>query len=423
MNKLHKVLHNLKTSSLGSFITQAYIYMRYVCYLCWKPLIVRRIHKKEQLTILFFMADVSMWKCDGLFNQLLTIPKYNPIIVPLLYPHETIDSRRKIQDNIKHFCALKKYPYHDGYDFINQIWYDAKQLQPDIVIFPQPYNTGHKLNKIEHFWLNSLFVYIPYCLKIERDNSMYNTLLINIAKVFAPTSYMISDLKNILYSKAKNIVVTGYFLADEIQKEHPDPWLQDNHKTKRIIWAPHHSINDFDILDYSTFLDVADIMIELAKKYADRCQFAFKPHPKLMDKLYRHPQWGKEKTDQYYAKWNSLPNGFSVQGEYVGLFQHSDALIHDCSSFSAEYLCFNKPAFYLTKSPKQHLKHLNDFGKECFNLHYTGISANEIEEFINKVVINQFDSLQPKRECFASTNFTCAEQTVAQKMTNEIANV
>jgi hypothetical protein len=59
--------------------------------------------------------------------------------------------------------------------------------------------------------------------------------------------------------------------------------------------------------------------------------------------LEQDPNWGSEKTTAYYDKWDNLDNGQFKSGDYVDLLT-SDALIHDCGSFMAEYLVVGKPA-------------------------------------------------------------------------------
>ena len=38
----------------------------------------------------------------------------------------------------------------------------------------------------------------------------------------------------------------------------------------------------------------------------------------------------KEKTDKYYRSWEKAENSNIERGKYLGLFLHSDAMIHDC---------------------------------------------------------------------------------------------
>ena len=135
-------------------------------------------------------------------------------------------------------------------------------------------------------------------------------------------------------------------------------------------------------------------MLETARKYKDKVQFVFKPHPMLKDKLYKNESWGPEKTDAYYDAWNTMPNTRLADGNYVDLFITSDAMIHDCSAFTAEYLYVNKPVMYVTE--KERIESFNSFANECFQVHYHGSSIRDIETFIDNV-INGKDPLLKER--------------------------
>lgn len=194
--------------------------------------------------------------------------------------------------------------------------------------------------------------------------------------------------------------VTGLPFQDILEKdksEFQDPWKPQNKRKKRIIWALHHTIPTADnILEYSTFLDVADFMLEIAAEYKDTVQIAFKPHPFLLKKLYNI--WGKEKTDVYYQKWSKLENTQFESGEYYALFKYSDALIHDCGSFTIEYIYMDNPVMYLSNG-KPHTDTLNDFGKADYATHVLGTSKDDIHNFI-KDIIAEKDRLKKEREEF-----------------------
>ena len=139
-----------------------------------------------------------------------------------------------------------------------------------------------------------------------------------------------------------------------------------------------------------------DAMFSLALKYKDKIQMAFKPHPVLLTKLYN--VWGKEKTDNYYCLWEKGENTQLILGDYVPLFIHSDALIHDCGSFTVEYHYTKNPVMYLLKDEK-HSEELNEFGKMAFDLHYKGRNFNDIESFINNVIAG-VDPMKEERDKF-----------------------
>ena len=49
------------------------------------------------------------------------------------------------------------------------------------------------------------------------------------------------------------------------------PWKLRDMNLKRIIWAPHHTIEgNTDDIAFSTFLEYYDLMLEIAEKYSDR---------------------------------------------------------------------------------------------------------------------------------------------------------
>jgi CDP-glycerol glycerophosphotransferase (TagB/SpsB family) len=93
---------------------------------------------------------------------------------------------------------------------------------------------------------------------------------------------------------------------------------------------------------------MAELMLELAQAYKDRIQIAFKPHPSLITQLYQHPDWGKERADDYYARWQQMENTQLETGGYVDLFMTSDAMIHDSGSFVVEYLYANRPVMFVS---------------------------------------------------------------------------
>ena len=76
---------------------------------------------------------------------------------------------------------------------------------------------------------------------------------------------------------------------------------------------------------------------------------AFKPHPILKPKLYKHALWGKERTDAYYHCWETMENTQLEMSDYIDLFMTSDAMIFDSVSFMTEYLYTKKPALFLCR--------------------------------------------------------------------------
>ena len=178
------------------------------------------------------------------------------------------------------------------------------------------------------------------------------------------------------------------------------PWKKQEKEKKRIIWAPHFSIGTDGYLHRASFLWLNEVMWQIAQEFKDEVQFVFKPHPRLLSELYRHPEWGKKRADDYYEMWKSGENTQLETGEYIDLFCSSDAMIHDCGSFSAEYHYTGKPVLFVSDDFDAIYQGLDDFGTMCLDLHYHALNVQDIRAFIQDVILQGDDSLREKRELF-----------------------
>ena len=371
-----------------------------------KGCILRRVRRQEKVNVVFFAVNVAMWKYDGFFKLLLEDPRFNPVIVSYLYPGDGEEYRRFVQREMKEFFGAKGYPFFESYDFDSGNFLDVKAMKPDIIFYAQPYDNGYSPYRIKNFIGRSLFAYIPYCYHMEDDASFYDCQLHKIAwRLFYPTEHHARQVAKYSRSAGRSVVVTGYPMADRLLSDAPvdySSWKDKSPAVKRVIWAPHHSIMPGDVLDNSRFLELADVMVSIARKYQGKLQFAFKPHPRLKPKLYLHPSWGQEKTDAYYRLWEEMPDTVFQDGDYVELFRSSDAMLHDCSSFMGEYLYFNKPVAFLGNRESVS-SHLNDFAKGCLACHYQADNQADIEAFLENVVLGGKDAMEPARSAFRST--------------------
>ena len=380
--------------------------------------IIRSVRGKSRIRVAFFVVNLSMWKCESLFRLMMDNPRFDPVLVPMPRPMFNKEAEKQEQMRLIEYCRQNYFPCIPGYDYTTGRFNGYDEIRPDVVFFGQPYNAAYPEHKIERFWKKSIFYYVPYCIYVEQDVSLVNTLYINICQsVFLENNILKEVLSGITVNRGRNFVVTGYIDAPRLQiKEESDCllWKKPNSDRKRVIWAPHHSIREIDILNYSVFLEIADDMLELARQYRDKVQFAFKPHPGLKPKLYDMDGWGKERTDRYYSEWENMPNSILAEGSYDGLFRSSDALIHDCSSFTVEYLYTGKPALYLTK--EDHLDFMNKLGSLCFGVHYKGRTIDDIRNFIEDVVLGGQDTMNESRQRFVSDNLAVADSKPAEQI-------
>lgn len=367
------------------------------------PEIVEQMRTKDKIKVLFVLSDLSFWKTERIYEAMVNHPRFIPIIGLTLL---TCDVPSEV---IRKFNKLKKYLIAKGYDFIELDNGIINNINPDITFYQQPYNNFIsntvtfpqviKNNGLicdvhysfrtlsvtkKHKWLVDLPLY-RYCWQLFIENEM------NL------------DYGKISILKGRNLAVTGVPWQDDLVKskeQFDDPWKPQEKRKKRIIYAPHHTLPDKNnYLNLSCFLDVCDYMFEIAKLFSDEVQFAFKPHPFLKKKLIN--LWGEEKTKRYYSQWNELDNCQLIEDTYIELFKHSDALIHDCDSFTIEYCFIKKPILFLISPDRvyERRNELNRFGKMAFDLHTCGFSKEDIYSFVSSVAKGD-DSKKDDREAF-----------------------
>lgn len=362
----------------------------------------RRLQDRDHLEVAFILAVPGMWKLDYVFREMQQDSKYHPYVVIIPYTVFKGYSEEEIQKTVhrtEEFVKAKGFEYVIPYDKQRKKWIDIKKtMNPDIVFFTCPYKDMERKYHAYHF-IDRLTCYVSYgftSMKLFKNN--FDKLAINICGCyFLETEMHKKFAEQYSHAKGRNCYVTGYPGCEMYLREDYQPrevWRKQEDHKKRVIWAPHHTIEG--TFSVSTFLDVCDIMLDVAMDYADRIQFAFKPHQLLKFKLIE--MWGEERTNAYYRQWEEMPNCQLEERDYVDLFIGSDAMMHDSCSFTTEYLYQKKPVMYLLKNNPQDV--FNDFGIMSFSQHYTGRTREEIDKFLTQVVLQGDDPLRESREKF-----------------------
>ena len=369
--------------------------LKYCIYIYWYtylPIKVFLVRRKKIINVAFVLSDLGKWKTESLYNEMLGHCRFNPIIYIIPY----VNRDNKGLSILKDYLKKKKYDY---YDLDNgKLFSDI--IQPDIIFYQEPYNNIIPSQYVYKRNFSSLFCYAAYGFHWINNEWISNQTLKNFCwQVYYENDIVVKGIPSLMTNKGKNSFVTGLpmtdiFLQPGVIKN--NPWKKQDSKKFKIIWAPHHTLLEDSRIHNSTFLTYCDYMIDLAEKYKDKIQIAFKPHPVLITRLYQI--WGKSKTDEYYAKWNSGDNTQLVLGEYVSLFMNSDAMIHDCGSFMIEYHYTRNPILFLLNEANQN-KDINEFGRMAFDLHYKGRCRKDVEDFIENVIDGK-DEMKPLREAF-----------------------
>ncbi len=369
--------------------------------------IVAKKGKKERLKVAFFAFQDSIWKYDSLYKKLENHPKFDPVIVVIPYVTYGHESMLAEMNKTTKALANKGYKVIKSYNENTKKFMSVKkEIDPDLIFFTTPFRLTSPEYQISNY-LDRLTAYVPYgFMTIKMEEDQYNQMFHNLAwRCYYETPIHKEMAKNVSHIKAKNVVVTGYPLVDTYLNTSYKPkevWKNLDTRVKRIIWAPHHTLKaNISMSSYSNFLTYSEFFFELIEKLNYKIQVAFKPHPILKLKLYKHPEWGKERTDKYYLRWATTPNCQLEEGDYDDLFLTSDALIHDSISFISEYCLTGKPMLF-TVSDNKVTELFNTFGSKAFQLSYMAYNEVDIVQFVKNVVLNGNDSRKNERLTFVN---------------------
>lgn len=364
--------------------------------------LVRRLRRKERINVVFFAMSLPMWRHQHLYEKMVRHPRFIPTIVILPSCSYTKEQQDKDVISLRKYFDEKGIPYVLGIQADGCVYDVRKNLSPDVLFYPQPYWGILTEQLAYHRFYDKLLCYTPYAFWTSKDNWSYAQGLQKAAwKLFYSTELHRKDA--ICYSPVKdaNVEIVGYPTADDfLSSNHFDVWKSQNTKKKRIIWASHFTIFSGGYLEQSNFLWMADLMLDIAKKYSTKVQFVFKPHPRLYTELCYNAKWGENKTKEYYRLWETMENTQIETGEFVDLFMTSDAMIHDCGSFTVEYQYSGNPVMYVATDFERQLDEKNDFGKLAMNQHYVGRKKEDIIEFIESVVLGGNDPMKEGRVQF-----------------------
>lgn len=366
--------------------------------------IADRISRANHCRVLFIASMLSMWRYQGIVDLLRRDGRFDVRII--ICPFATIANA---SDRNSQVMALKSYFNSRGWPNVPSVTDEGFDLDtwfagfdPDLIFYSQHYPDIY--NNILEYRRNRhrLWGYVPYGLITMKNRIVYDSEFQWLAwRLYDATQLHRHTARNITRNFGRNVRVVGEPHADEyLGTRGADPWrsIGDGKQRKRIIWSPHFSIEHDSPLQRASFLWLYDAMPELARRYSDTVQFAFKPHPRLYDTLCCC--WGKERTDRYYRMWAEMPNTQLETGEFVELFMHSDGMIHDCGSFTGEYLFARKPVMFMSRRFEAVREDADDFGLRCLDLHYVGKSPADAEMFIKDIVLAGDDRMKYGRDEF-----------------------
>lgn len=364
---------------------------------------LERVRKKEKIKVAFFLIHEAIWKYEGVYKLMEQDNRFELVVV--VCPYIIYGEKNMLKEMHNAFESFMQ----KGYNVIKTLgedgkWIDVKkEIKPDIIFFTNPHNLTRNEYTIDNH-LDALTCYVQYSFNVSYLNQEnYNKPFHNfIWKIFTETSIHLQLSIEYSINKGSNCIVTGYPGTDRLLNSNTSNQngAKSLYSRKRIIWSPHHTINENDAnLGYSNFLAYAEFFLQLVEIYEKKVHFIFKPHPILKAKLYHHADWGISRTDDYYKFWQGQINTSLNEGEYIDLFLSSDGLINDSGSYLAEYLFTNKPSLFMVRN-NQVQNQFNQFGERCLDFVYKSFSKKDVINFIEHTVLDENDWMFEKRNSF-----------------------
>lgn len=282
-------------------------------------------------------ADLDAMICRGITRRCDLYCTANPY-----------DSTTHPAYGVKHFCELGIPVFFANYGIAMSAWYDREMGDPEV---------------FGYYWR-------VFC----ENEHVHNILRHSVPWVDA--------------------IYSGYAKMDKLASFAP---VKRHRKT--VIVAPHHTIGNWEGgVNFGNFLQYQDYFLQMPAIYPDM-DFIFRPHPLLFTALARASNYGEKKAEAYLAGMRSHPNVIvQMGGDYLETFVNSDAMIHDCGSFTAEYLFTGKPVCRIMRHGQDIKKEYNPSAMEYIACHDLAYSKTDIDLFIKNVVLDGKDTMAPLRK-------------------------
>lgn len=211
-----------------------------------------------------------------------------------------------------------------------------------------------------------------------------------------------------------SLKVVGYPKLDEINYKNNS----EINRPKKIIIAPHHTFG-YKHVNIGAFEKFSLAYLELPKKYP-HVNFIFRPHPLWKINLKEALGWTDEEINSFLNDLMANQNvSYSTQFNYTQLLNESDALIHDCGSFVAEYLHTSKPCCFMMNDVGVY-RNFNSIGKICLDAHYQAMTVDDVFNFIDTVVLEGVDDMMADRDKVAKTYLLINQQPSSELIMDDI---
>lgn len=381
-----------------------------------------KISRNEPVRLAFFVMYASSFAAKNLCKTFLNDERFEVSIyvVPDVYRGDA--HRNKVMKETYDALSKEFDCVHKTYDTNNKFKDICKDA--DIVFCCSPYeHMAHKYYSLSYLkYQDVLTVYASYAYFVIKHSEN----IFDICRSFFENTWLLltDSQHNIDMLKAKgilqpNLLEVGYMKLDSFDGGNADP-VQKN----QVLVCPHHTVQD-DIgnLELSNFMRYSSYFLEMVSKYST-LEFVFRPHPLLIPTLKKREVWGETVTEDYFESLLSHKNvKLDLSADYQKVFETSAACIHDCGSFTLEYLFMDKPCCYMLKNDHRDDVNFTQDGLSCLDHYYKAHNQQEIDDFLETVVLNKQDTMSQKRSKFVGAELRKFWPYSAERARDEITSI
>lgn len=278
---------------------------------------------------------------------------------------------------------------------------DIKQLRPDYVFLPNPYDNrrtfpGLRTNDIAKFAKVCMISYgatLSYAFA-DRLFDDYPNFWRNVCFFFTSAE----TVKNIFTEKFPQDISMNYQHVEFLGYPALKPYYnleKESSAAKCILWTPRWNFDNK--IGGSHFMDYKDDFVALSKKYGDKLELIFRPHPDLFNELIKKKFMTREKIIAYdeTLKANNIYHQTTLADMDKNI-RKVDIFITDYSSILIEFFLTGRPIIYCEYSKAIPFPEY----EEMFAAMYIAHTWKEVERYLEDLISGN-DPLLEKRQAVA----------------------
>lgn len=349
--------------------------------------VIKKLRTKDKINVGFLVRENCKWSYEKLFYKFEDNKHFNPIVL-------IVDTQHPVCDLDKNVEFFKKYKH-----CIIKTKHDFDNANIDILFYEQPWFDLDGDFEPGRIAKNTLTFYVPY--GVEPD--LYDNIMDycapfyrNVYKSFVFSEQMRPDF---LAYNITNVEPVGHPRLDAfLDKPKSNNKIWKSKDKVRIVYAPHHTFQG-SLHMWASWEWNGQHILELAKKYQDKTEWIFKPHPRFKTSLIQLLKMTPEQADNVFQEWSKVSTLYNT-GDYLDLFKTADIMISDCCSFKIEWLPTGKPFIQLLS----HYKNRQDYGKNTdyySSAYYKADSVQDIDKFFDMLVNKHRDPNKNARQALA----------------------